>query len=98
MKRQIVGVSVVVVLNFGPVVLAGQATSGSGVTQEHTGHVVAEGPPLTLKSALDEALSKNLDVAAVRAQVDVARQRPAQARSLAPPMLEGTIWQWPINS
>jgi outer membrane protein TolC len=53
---------------------------------------------LTLKAAIDEALSSNLDVAALRAQVDVTRQRPAQERSLAPPMLEGTIWQWPINS
>jgi cobalt-zinc-cadmium efflux system outer membrane protein len=53
---------------------------------------------LTLKAAIDEALSKNLDVAALRAQVDVTRQRPAQERSLAPPMVEGTIWQWPVNS
>jgi outer membrane protein TolC len=53
---------------------------------------------LTLKAAIDEALSRNLDVAALRAQVDVTRQRPAQERSLAPPMLEGTIWQWPVNS
>jgi hypothetical protein len=52
----------------------------------------------SLKAALDEALSKNLDVAALRAQVEVTRQRPAQERSLVPPMLEGTVWQWPINS
>ncbi len=58
----------------------------------------AEGPPLTLKAAIDEALARNLSVAALRAQVEVTRQRPAQERSLAPPMLEGTIWQWPINS
>jgi outer membrane protein TolC len=53
---------------------------------------------LTLKAAIDEALSKNLDVAALQAQVNVTRPRPEQERSLAPPMLEGTIWQWPLNS
>ena len=26
------------------------------------------------------------------------RARPAQERALAPPMLEGAIWQWPINT
>jgi outer membrane protein, heavy metal efflux system len=98
MKRRIVGVSVLVVLGVGHVEMAGQATAGSAVPREHAGHAAGEGPPLTLKAALDEALSKNLDVAALRAQVDVTRQRPAQERSLAPPMLEGTIWQWPFNS
>jgi len=98
MKRTIVGVSVLFVLGVGQLGMAGQATAGGALPQEHAGHAAAEGPPLTLKAALDEALSKNLDVAALRAQVDVTRQRPAQERSLAPPMLEGTIWQWPISS
>src|SRR5712691_4198906 len=98
MKRQIACVSVLFVLGSGRVVMAGQAAAGSAIPQEHAGHAAAEGPPLTLKAALDEAISKNLDVVALRAQVDVTRQRPAQERSLAPPMLEGTIWQWPFNS
>jgi outer membrane protein, heavy metal efflux system len=98
MKRTIVGVSVLFMLGVGQVGMAGQATAGGALPQEHAGHAAAEGPALTLKAALDEALSKNLDVAALRAQVDVTRQRPAQERSLAPPTLEGTIWQWPINS
>jgi cobalt-zinc-cadmium efflux system outer membrane protein len=98
MKRKIVGVSVLLVLGVGHVEMAGQATAGGAVPQEHAGHAAGEGPPLTLKAALDEALSKNPDAAALRAQVDVTRQRPAQERSLAPPMLEGTIWQWPFNS
>ena len=86
------------VLGVGRVAMAGQALPGAGVPQDHPGHVAAEGPPLTLKAALDEALAKNLDLAALRAQVAVTHQRPAQERSLPPPMLEATIWQWPINS
>jgi outer membrane protein, heavy metal efflux system len=61
-------------------------------------HVHEEGPPLSLKAAVDEALTQNLDLAALKAQVQVTRERPAQERSLAPPMVEGTIWQWPVNS
>src|SRR5207253_316972 len=83
MKRQIACVSVVFALGIGRVAMAGQ---------------VPEGPPLTMKAALDEALARNLDLAALGAQIRVARERPAQERSLAPPMLEGTIWQWPIDS
>ena len=86
MKRRIVCASVLLALGVGRVVLAGQATAG------------ADGQPLTLKAALDRALAGNLDVAALAAQTQVARQRPARERGLAPPMLEGEIWQWPINS
>jgi cobalt-zinc-cadmium efflux system outer membrane protein len=78
--------------------MAGQATTASAVPQDHARQAADEGPPLTLKAALDEALAKSLDLAALRAQVQVTRERPAQERSLAPPMLEGTIWQWPVNS
>jgi cobalt-zinc-cadmium efflux system outer membrane protein len=98
MKRQIVGVSALFVLGVGRVGMAGQATPGSVAPQEHVGRAAAEGPPLTLKAALDEALARNLDLAALQEQIQVARERPRQERSLAPPMLEGTIWQWPINS
>src|SRR6185295_11740793 len=72
---------------------------GTGaLAQEHAAHAVAQGPPLTLRAALDEALDRNLDLAALRAQIQVTRERPAQERALTPPMLEGTIWQWPFNS
>jgi cobalt-zinc-cadmium efflux system outer membrane protein len=98
MKRRIACASVLFVLGVGRVAMAGQAIPGAAVPQEHPGHAAAEGPPLTLKAALDEALAKNLDLAALRAQVEVSHQRPAQERSLAPPMLEATIWQWPVNS
>ena len=57
-----------------------------------------EGPPLTLREALDEAAANNPELAALRAGLSVARERPAQARSLSPPMLEANVWQWPINS
>jgi len=57
-----------------------------------------EGPTVTLASLLREALDVNPDLAALRDQIAVARQRPAQERALAPPMLEAQIWQWPINT
>jgi outer membrane protein, heavy metal efflux system len=96
MKRQIACVSVVFALGVGRVAAAGQVPAA--VPQDHVGHVADEGPPLTLKAAVDEALAQNLELAALGAQVLVTRERPAQERSLAPPMLEGTIWQWPFNS
>lgn len=57
-----------------------------------------EGPPLALKDAVDEALAKNSELLALRAQLPIVRAKPAQEHGLAPPMLEGTIWQWPINT
>jgi len=57
-----------------------------------------EGPSLTLDAALDEALAANPTLVALRAQFEVARQRPDQARSLMPPALEAQIWQWPITT
>ncbi len=96
MKSQIVYVSVLFAVGVGRVAMAGQVVAA--VPQDHVRHVADEGAPLTLKAALDEALAQNLDLAALAAQVRVTRERPAQERSLAPPMLEGTIWQWPLNS
>jgi cobalt-zinc-cadmium efflux system outer membrane protein len=59
---------------------------------------VYEGPPLTLAGATNEALTKNPDLVALRQQIQVMRQRPAQERGFAAPMAEATIWQWPINT
>jgi cobalt-zinc-cadmium efflux system outer membrane protein len=98
MKRQMVFVCALFALGVGRVAMAGQAETAGTVPVDHVGHVADEGPPLTLNAALDGALAKNLDLAALKAQVQVTRERPAQERSLAPPMLEGTIWQWPVNS
>jgi cobalt-zinc-cadmium efflux system outer membrane protein len=97
MKRRIAYVSVLFALGGGRVA-AGQATAAVAAPQSHGAYAAAEGPPLTVKAALDEALARNLDLAALRAQVQVTRERPAQERGLAPPMLEGTIWQWPLTS
>src|ERR671935_100379 len=51
-----------------------------------------------LAAAIADALARNPDVAALRAQLPVTRARPAQERALPPPMLEAQIWQWPINT
>jgi hypothetical protein len=91
MKRQIMSVSVLIALGVGREATAGQAATAGAVPQEHAGHAADTGPPLTLRTALDEALTKNLDLAALKAQVQATRERPAQERSPAPPMLEGTI-------
>ena len=56
------------------------------------------GPPVTLAGLLREALENNPDLAALRDQMAVARQRPAQERALMPPTAEAQIWQWPINT
>ncbi len=75
----------------------GEAAQSSDL-QHPQEHPVYEGAPLSLKGALNEALERNPELVALRAQLDVARQRPAQERVLAPPMLEAQIWQWPINT
>jgi outer membrane protein, heavy metal efflux system len=56
------------------------------------------GPPVSLAALLQEALEKNPELAALRAQVDVVRQRPVQQRFLDAPMAEAQVWQWPFNS
>ncbi|MBA3886285.1 MAG: TolC family protein [Acidobacteria bacterium] len=56
-----------------------------------------DGPPLTLQAALDEALSRNPELIALRARLEADRQRPGQERYLMPLMLEAQIWQWPLN-
>ena len=57
-----------------------------------------EGPAVTLADLLREAAEKNPDLEALRRQIDVMRQRPAQERALAPPMAEAQVWQWPLNT
>src|SRR5262249_2378297 len=64
----------------------------------HEASTRAEGPPVTLQGAIQEALERNPELAALRDQMAVVRQRPAQERSLMPPMAEAQIWQWPINT
>jgi outer membrane protein TolC len=57
-----------------------------------------DGPALSLRAAIEETLSNNPELLALRKQVDTARFKPAQERFLTPPMLEAQIWQWPINT
>lgn len=63
-------------------------------------HTEAEptGPPVSLAELLQEALEKNPELAALRAQVGVVGQRPIQERFLGPPTAEAQVWQWPFNS
>lgn len=75
-----------------------QEASGVGQAQHAQVYRHDEGPPVTLTDLLREAAAKNPELAALRRQIDVLRQRPAQERGLAPPMAEAQIWQWPINT
>ena len=61
------------------------------------GAAAQESAPLSLQGALDEALLRNPELVALRARLEVERQRPAQERFLMPPMLEAQIWQWPLS-
>src|ERR1044071_9883207 len=67
-------------------------------THQHGASAPIEGPPVTLQSLLQQALENNPELTALRDQIVVTRQRPAQERALAPPMVEAQIWQWPINT
>ena len=55
-------------------------------------------PPLTIQTAIDEALQRNPDLLALQRQFEAARERPPQERFLTPPTFEAQIWQWPINT
>jgi outer membrane protein TolC len=76
---------------------SGQIPS-AGVAQHPQEYRQYEGPPVTLTALLHETAETNPDLTALRQQIDVMRQRPAQERGLNPPMAEAQIWQWPINS
>jgi cobalt-zinc-cadmium efflux system outer membrane protein len=79
-------------------VFAGQGPPAASDALHNEEHRHYDGPTVTLAELIQEALASNPDLAALRQQTDVARQRPAQERALAPPMVEATIWQWPINT
>lgn len=59
---------------------------------------VYEGTPLSLDTALDEALRANPTLVALKRQFEAARHRPDQERFLAAPTFEAQIWQWPIDT
>src|SRR5437870_11634030 len=56
-----------------------------------------DGPPLTLKQALDEALAANLEPDALRSEVGAIQFSRAEEGSLEPPMAEAEAWQWSLN-
>lgn len=55
-------------------------------------------PPLTLRAALAEALSRNAELIALRQEYEAARAAPLQERFLMPPSFETQIWGWPITT
>lgn len=76
------------------------STDTVGARQTQRDLVEADSPgalPLSLDTAIAEALQRNPDLASRQAAVAVARQRPAQERALAPPMLGAEVWQWPVG-
>ncbi len=75
-----------------------QVTTSAGQAQHAQAYRRDEGPPVTLTDLLRQAAEKNPELVALRRQIEVARQRPARARGLNPPMAEAQIWQWPINT
>lgn len=82
---------------------AGDAAPMTTIVRQSSLHAIDarrtyEGPPLSLQAALTEALERNPELAVLRKQYDVARQRPAQHLFLAPPRFEAQIWQWPLNT
>ena len=85
MMRNLLVFSLTCGLLAAPVVLVGQTSVESAL-------------PLTLDAALRGALARDPQLAELRAAMEAARQRIAQARFLDPPMLEGQIWQWPVNT
>ena len=59
---------------------------------------VYEGEPLSLTRAIEQALTRNPTLVALRKQFEGASHRPAQERFLMPPTFEAQIWQWPIDT
>ena len=57
-----------------------------------------EPPPLHLDAAVAWARLHHPALAAGAARIAAAQQSPEMARSLMPPMVDATIWQWPVTS
>ena len=83
---------------FGVVVLILMHGIASAQAVDHlhsTALPVYQGPPLTLRGAIDEALEHNPTLVAAHRQFEAARQRPAQERFLMP-INSFAISKWPI--
>jgi outer membrane protein TolC len=55
-------------------------------------------PPLTLKTALQEALRANPELVALRRDYEVTRAAVPESRYLDAPMFETQIWGWPVTT
>jgi outer membrane protein TolC len=73
------------------------ATALAAALASPVGNALAQ-PILTRQGAIDEALARNRDLAALRAGLEVERLRPAQQQALAPPVVGAEVWQWPIDA
>jgi cobalt-zinc-cadmium efflux system outer membrane protein len=66
--------------------------------QESGAALPAPAPRLTLRDAVSAAVAGHPAIAAARARVEAAREGPAMASSLMPPMADAQIWQWPVTT
>jgi outer membrane protein TolC len=92
MRRAVAFTIVVLIALSGRTPVAGQAPPAQH-PQEYRRY---EGPPVALTDLLRAAAERDPALIALRARIEVAKQRPAQERSLDAPMVEAQIWQWPI--
>jgi cobalt-zinc-cadmium efflux system outer membrane protein len=58
----------------------------------------SDGASLSYADAAREAVAHDPELAELRAMVAAGRERATQTSFLDPPMIEGQIWQWPINT
>jgi len=72
--------------------------SGPTALAQDPGAPETAAPPLHLAEAITWARDHHPSLAAASARIAAARQGPAMARSLMPPMIDATIWQWPVTS
>ena len=80
---------------FAAVLLNGVSVPPADASQDRT---LENAVPLTLQTALDEALNRNPQLIVLRRQYDALLHRPEQELALAPPSFEAQIWQWPFNT
>ena len=80
---------------FAAVLLNGVSVPPADASQDGT---LENAAPLTLQTALDEALNRNPQLIVLRRQYDALLHRPEQELALAPPSFEAQIWQWPFNT
>ena len=60
--------------------------------------VASRGAPLSLDDARREALARDPMLAELNAEREAASQRARQPAFLDSPMVEGQVWQWPVNT